>query len=156
MIEIYCDGASSKNGTNDAIGGWAYIIKSADEEQVYFWDSGFAPKATNQQMEITAALKAIQKATGNFTSILIGTEELVIYSDSAYVVNCFNQDWWKKWERNGWINSSKKPVANRELWEKLIREYKRIPFCTFAKVKGHDGNYYNEMVDQLAVSARLG
>ena len=155
MIEVYCDGAASKNGTQDSIGGWAYIVKDQGSDSYFHYDSGFKKIATNQQMEITAALKALQHVTSNYPFIVEGKESVTIYSDSAYVVNCINQLWWKNWERNGWINSSKKPVANKELWEGLLKEYKKIPFCDFIKVQGHSGNKYNEIVDELAVSARL-
>ena len=77
-----------------------------------------------------------------------------IYSDSAYCINCYQQKWYKKWIQNGWVNSKKQSVKNRELWELLIPFFEDNRF-NFIKVKGHVGDKYNEMVDEMAVKARL-
>lgn len=77
-----------------------------------------------------------------------------IYSDSAYIINCITQKWYKKWQTNGWRNSKKEPVANRELWERLI-PYFENPRFSFEKVKGHSGEKdWNDYVDRLAVEAK--
>ena len=73
--------------------------------------------------------------------------------------NCINQKWYEKWFRNGWINSKKEPVANRELWENLfylLDVLEKTSKVKFIKVKGHSGNDWNEQVDRLAVSASRG
>jgi ribonuclease HI len=76
-----------------------------------------------------------------------------IYSDSAYLVNCFKQQWYLKWQANGWMNYRNKPVANRELWETL--ESLVVLFdVEFEHVKGHAGHPINERVDRLASEAR--
>jgi ribonuclease HI len=80
--------------------------------------------------------------------------EIVVYSDSAYVINCYKQKWYKKWQVNGWINSKKQPVANKELWEQLI-PYFENPFFSFEKVAGHADNKYNNLVDEMAVKAKF-
>ena len=67
--------------------------------------------------------------------------------------NCYLNKWYVTWEQNGWKNSKKEPVANRDLWELLI-PYFRNSQITISKVKGHAGNYYNELVDELAVNER--
>jgi ribonuclease HI len=75
-----------------------------------------------------------------------------IVSDSTYVVNCFRDKWWVKWQRNGWRNSKKEPVANVDLWEPLI-ELVQAGDVSFRWVKGHSGDPMNDLVDQLAVAA---
>jgi ribonuclease HI len=94
-------------------------------------------------MEITAALEAVQALPG----------ELVVVSDSTYVVNCFRDRWWAGWEARGWRNSAGKPVANRDLWEPLIDLYRARGDVTFRWVKGHSGDPMNDLVDRLAVEA---
>ncbi len=80
---------------------------------------------------------------------------VVVRSDSTYVVNCFRQRWWATWERNGWRNSKKQPVANRELGEALLAEVRARPQVEWEWVKGHSGDRLNDHVDQLAVRASL-
>ena len=75
-----------------------------------------------------------------------------VYSDSAYVVNCFRDKWYERWLRNGWKNSQKKPVENRDLWEALIAEVERHQ-VTWHKVAGHSGDPLNDRADRLAVAA---
>jgi ribonuclease HI len=97
-------------------------------------------------MEIQAVLAAV--------STLDGALEIV--SDSTYVVNCFRDGWWRGWLARGWLNSQRKPVANRDLWEPLIDEYRRdMNRLAFRWVKGHGGDPYNDLVDRLAVEAAL-
>jgi ribonuclease HI len=96
-------------------------------------------------MEIRAALEAVRSLTG----------PLVVVSDSTYVVNCFRDAWWRGWLARGWLNSQKKPVANRDLWEPLIEAVQQRGDVTFAWVKGHSGNSMNDLVDRLAVEASL-
>ena len=84
-----------------------------------------------------------------------GFATVKLYSDSAYLINCYKPNWWKNWRANGWKNSKKEPVANQDLWEKLIYFFMKAPGYDFIKVKGHAGNTYNEMVDDLAVAAKM-
>lgn len=147
MIKIYCDGATSGNGMADARGGYGAVILYGNEEYpIYGRVSG---QATNQVCEIFAAIVGITTVFANFSSELMQDQTIEVYSDSAYVVNCINDGWYKKWQVNGWLNSQRKPVANQLLWEKLIA---LLPYGNFKfiKVKGHDGNKYNEMADELA------
>src|SRR5690606_22120652 len=76
-----------------------------------------------------------------------------IVSDSTYVVNCFRDRWWEGWLAKGWVNSAKKPVANRDLWEPLIELVRERGDVTFRWVKGHSGDVMNDLVDRLAVQA---
>lgn len=96
-------------------------------------------------MEIRAALEAVRSIEG----------PLIVVSDSTYVVNCFRDRWWASWLARGWINSQKKPVANRDLWEPLVHAVNDRGNVAFRWVKGHSGHEMNDFVDQLAVAARL-
>lgn len=144
MLDIYTDGSTKGNGKSGSHGGWSYVVVVDGELDCY--DCGKAAPTTNQKMELTAAIKACQficpNPKDNFTPI-------TIYSDSAYLINCYKQNWWRNWERNGWRNSKNEPVANRELWEQLI-PYFETTSITWKKVQGHAGNYFNEMADRLA------
>jgi ribonuclease HI len=95
-------------------------------------------------MEITAVLEAVRALDG----------PLEVVSDSTYVVNCFRDKWWRSWLAKGWINSQRKPVANRDLWEPLIDSYLVDPDrLRFRWVKGHGSDPMNDLVDRLAVEA---
>jgi ribonuclease HI len=106
--------------------------------------SGGELRTTNQRMEITAALEAVRA--------LAPAGPVVVVSDSTYVVNCFRDRWWVKWEANGWRNAKKQPVANADLWRPLVELVGRSE-VTFRWVKGHSGDRLNDLVDQLAVAA---
>lgn len=154
MYEIYTDGAASKNGSTDAPGGWAYVILKDGE--IIAHESGGEKGTTNQRMELTAVLKACSELEkiDSFANVKL-------YSDSAYFINCFKQNWWKTWRANGWKNSKKEPVANQDLWERIIPFFIKAPSYDFIKIKGHDGKdtqhgYYNDLVDKMAVSAKEG
>ncbi len=109
--------------------------------------SGGEAHSTNQRMEIFAALQAMRTLAG----------ELVVVSDSTYVVNCVRQRWYEKWLRNGWVNSQRKPVANVDLWKPFVELYlARRGEISFEWVKGHSGNPMNDLVDRLAVLASAG
>ena len=113
-------------------------------------DSGGEIGTTNQRMELTAALKACQEVDK-----LDAFARVKIYSDSAYLVNCWKQHWWRAWQANGWKNSKKQPVANPDLWMGLIPFFEKAPNgYDFIKVKGHAGNKWNEVVDKMAVRAK--
>ncbi len=133
--EVFTDGACAGN---PGPGGWAWAV----DEEVY--DSGFEPASTNQRMEVKAALEAVRAHEG----------PLLVVSDSTYVVNCFRDRWWRGWLDRGWTNSSKQPVANRDLWEPLVALVReREGEIAFAWVKGHSGHAMNDLVDRLAVAA---
>jgi ribonuclease HI len=98
-------------------------------------------------MELRAVLEAL-RALG------VGSEAgpVEVVSDSTYVVNCFRDRWWVKWQKNGWRNSQRQPVANADLWEPLV-ELVNAGDVTFRWVKGHSGDVMNDLVDTLAVAA---
>jgi ribonuclease HI len=99
-------------------------------------------------MEITAALEALRYWTAQ------PVPGIDVVSDSTYVVNCFRDRWWQGWQRRNWLNSQKKPVANRDLWEPLI-ELALAPgtHVGWRWVKGHSGDRWNDRVDELATVA---
>ena len=136
VTRAFTDGACSGN---PGPGGWAWAVDGGP------YASGAEPRTTNQRMEISAALQAVRALDG----------PLVIVSDSTYVVNCFRDRWWQGWQRRGWVNSAKKPVANRDLWEPLIELVNERGDVTFEWVKGHSGDRMNDLVDRLAVEAAL-
>ncbi|NNE10869.1 MAG: ribonuclease HI [Ilumatobacter sp.] len=139
-VVVYTDGACSGN---PGPGGWGWAVAPEGSPS----GSGGATTTTNQRMELTAVLEAL-RALG------VGSEAgpVVVVSDSTYVVNCFRDGWWKKWQRNGWKNSKKEPVANVDLWEPLV-ELVTTGNVTFEWVKGHSGDTMNDLVDELAVAA---
>jgi ribonuclease HI len=110
--------------------------------------SGADPHTTNQRMEITAALEAV-------TALSVSPGPIEVVSDSTYVVNCFRDKWYVKWQMRGWVNSQRKPVANRELWEPLVELVVARGDVTFQWVKGHSDDPMNDLVDRLAVEAAL-
>jgi ribonuclease HI len=138
-ITIYTDGACSGN---PGPGGWGAVLLYGDNKKEL---SGYEPLTTNQRMEITAVVQALKalKVTG---------WNVTVYSDSAYVVNAFAQNWIENWQKNGWKNSKKEPVANQDLWQALLEEGRRNHFV-LQKVKGHAGQEWNEYCDQLARKA---
>jgi ribonuclease HI len=130
----YTDGACSGN---PGPGGWAWAVPGGR------WAAGPAAATTNQRMEICAAFEAVKALPGTLT----------IVSDSTYVVNCFKDRWHEGWKAKGWLNSQRKPVANRDLWEPFIELVLARGDVTFQWVKGHAGDPMNDLVDRLAVEA---
>ena len=140
-VTVYTDGACSGN---PGPGGWAAIIIDGDEERVV---SGAAPHTSNQRMELTAVGPGSRRGPPR--------RRVHVHSDSAYIVNCFRERWWERWERNGWRNSQKQAVANRDLWERLLAESRRHD-VEWHKVAGHADDVMNNRVDALARGAIAG
>ena len=134
-VIIYTDGACSGN---PGPGGWGAILMCDDVKKEI---SGGKKDTTNNIMEITAVIEGLK--------LLKYPCEVEVYSDSAYVVNAFNQNWIMGWKKNGWKNSSKEEVKNKELWQELD-ELTHVHDVTFIKVKGHADNEYNNRCDELA------
>ena len=145
VLEIWTDGAAKNNGKGGAVGGWGIYVKEG--ENYLFSANGGAFDTTNQKMELTAVIKACDFYTVYKEKHLT---ELIIYTDSAYIYNCWKDKWYKKWQNNNWTNSKSQPVANKELWEQLI-PYFENDLISFFKVKGHSTNEGNIAADKLAV-----
>lgn len=126
---------------NPGPGGWGAILMYEQSKKEI---SGAKKNTTNNIMEITAVLEALK--------LLKEECNVEIYSDSAYVVNAFNQGWIYNWQKNNWKTASKDPVKNRELWEELYALTQKHK-VKFIKVKGHSDNEYNNRCDFLATSA---
>ena len=143
---VYTDGACSGN---PGPGGWGWAVPSGPSA------SGGERASTNQRMEMQAVYEALQVLLGADDALGRKADGRVrVVSDSTYVVNCFKQRWWANWERNGWRNSQKQPVANQDIWKPLIALVKaNMDRIEFVWVKGHSGNPMNDLVDRLAVAA---
>jgi ribonuclease HI len=137
-VTIYTDGACSGN---PGPGGWGIVMMYGEQSKQF---SGAERHTTNNRMELIAAIEALKK--------LKEPCKVKLYSDSAYLVNCFEQGWYKNWQKNGWVNSKKQPVENKEMWQKLLR-LMDIHEVQYIKVKGHSDNPYNNQCDQLARDA---
>ena len=137
-IVIYTDGACSGNPGK---GGWAAILCYREKEKVL---SGFEKQTTNNRMELTAVITALEA--------LKEPCEVTLYSDSKYVVDALEKGWLESWVLRGWKKADKSAVLNRDLWERYL-EAAKPHAIRFTWVKGHDGNAYNERCDALAVAA---
>lgn len=137
-VTIYTDGACSGN---PGPGGWGALLMYKDTKKEI---SGGRENTTNNVMELTAVIEGLK--------LLKFPCKVKLYSDSAYVVNGFNQKWIYGWIKNGWKNSSKEPVKNKELWQELY-DLTKVHEVEFIKVKGHADNEYNNRCDELARNA---
>lgn len=134
-VMIYTDGACSGN---PGPGGWAAVLLIDGYQQELY---GYNSNTTNNRMEMMAAFRSL--------SSLKQSSEVDIYTDSAYLCNAFNHGWLKNWQRRGWVTSSNKPVANKDLWIQLIKLCAKHN-VTWHKVKGHSNNHFNNRCDELA------
>jgi len=137
-VIIYTDGACSGN---PGPGGWGAVLLSGDYRKEV---KGAEVMTTNQRMELRAAVEAL--------SALKVPCSATLYSDSAYLINAFQQNWFANWQRNGWLNAKKQPVENSDLWRQLLG-LTAIHRVTWVKVRGHAGNVENERCDVLAREA---
>ncbi|MBS6614608.1 MAG: ribonuclease HI [Anaerotruncus sp.] len=136
-LNIYTDGACSGNPGK---GGWgAVLVYNGIEKEI----SGAEMHTTNNRMELTAVIKALQ--------LLKEPCEVELTTDSKYVCDAVNKGWVYGWKKKGWIKSDKKPALNVDLWEELLKQL-NIHKVTFIWVKGHNGHPYNDKCDKLAVS----
>ena len=139
-VTIYTDGSCSGN---PGPGGWAAVLIFGKHRKER---TGSEPHTTNNRMELQAAvggLAALNEAC-----------EVHLHTDSAYLFKAFTEGWITKWQKNGWRTSSKKDVENKDLWQKLIKLDQKHKI-KWVKVKGHADNALNNLVDELAVTARI-
>ncbi len=139
QVTIYSDGGSKPN---PGPGGWAALLISGEHEAEI---SGGDEHTTNNQMELTAAIRALEALTRPC--------EVDFYTDSQYLRQGITE-WIKSWRKNGWMTSAKKPVLNKDLWIELydLTQQHQIKWHW---TRGHAGDKFNERVDQLATEARL-
>jgi ribonuclease HI len=145
-VHVYTDGAST--GSRGP-GGYGAVISFREGETVEI--SGGERDTTNLRMEITAACAALENIGDGHT--------VTVYADASYLVNCMRRGWHEKWRKNGWLNHRKRPVANRDLWERLLEATARHREVRWKKVKGHSrtaGAHKsgNDRADELAVTAK--
>lgn len=140
-VTIYTDGGCRGNGTENALGAYGIVLDDGQNRKEV---KKAVRGTTNNVMELTAVIEALR--------LLKTPCNVTIYSDSAYVVNATNNKWISNWQMNGWRNSKKEPVANKELWLELIK-VKSIHNVTFIKVKGHSDNKGNDRCDELVNEA---
>ena len=138
QVTLYTDGACSGN---PGAGGWGAVLIFGEHRLEI---SGGAAETTNNRMALTAVIKGLE--------CLKYPCRVDIYSDSAYVVNAFLENWVEGWERSQWKKADKKPVLNSDLWKQLIALTK-MHEVTFHKVKGHADNELNNRCDELARNA---
>lgn len=137
-VDIYTDGACSGN---PGPGGWAALLQYNGKEKEL---SGADPATTNNRMEMTAVIRALQE--------LKKPCHVRLHSDSALIINAMTQGWIENWQAKGWRKADKKPVENRELWEEMLAAMQQH-HVDWIKVKGHADDVRNNRVDALAVAA---
>ncbi len=146
-VTIYTDGAA--RGNPNGPGGYGAVLEYLDKKgelHTKELSAGYK-KTTNNRMELMAAIRALE--------CLNRPCEVLLYSDSKYVVDAFNQRWIESWQKKGWKKSDRKPVKNIDLWKRLLALMQPHK-VTFQWVKGHDGHPQNERCDALATSAADG
>lgn len=137
-VILYTDGACSGN---PGPGGWgALLIWNGTEKELY----GGEANTTNNRMEMMAIIEGIRALREKC--------HVKIHSDSALIINAFNQHWITNWKKSGWRKSNKKPVENQDLWKEMLRVMAPHK-VDWIKVKGHSTNELNNRVDRIAVAA---
>lgn len=136
QVEIFTDGACSGN---PGPGGYGVILRYKGINKELF---GGEPSTTNNRMELTAVITGL--------SALKESCDVILYSDSKYIIDAVQKGWAQKWQSNGWMRNKKEPALNPDLWEKLL-ELLKVHHVEFVWVKGHAGHPENERCDQLAV-----
>lgn len=141
-IDIFTDGAAEPSNPGPA--GSAFVVVHGGVEIAHWSEHlGFT---TNNIAEMTAALRALETVQDRLDLAI------TIVTDSQYVANGLTK-WLPKWKANGWRTADRKPVKNRELWERLDELASRLPKLSWQWVRGHAGNRWNEVADQLANGA---
>ena len=136
-VEIFTDGACKGN---PGPGGWGALLRMGRHEKELY---GAEAETTNNRMEMTAAIRGL--------NALIEPCEITLYTDSRYLIDGMTK-WIDGWQKKGWINASKKPVRNADLWHDLI-EAAATHTIDWQWVKGHSGHPENDRVDKLASDA---
>ena len=138
-VEVFTDGACKGN---PGPGGWGALLRMGKHEKEL---SGSEPETTNNRMEMTAVIMALNALTEPCT--------VTLHTDSRYVIDGITK-WVHGWKKRGWINASKQPVRNADLWHDMIEAANRHK-VQWEWVRGHNGHAENERVDKLASDAAL-
>ena len=128
---------------NPGPGGWAALLRYDAKEKLI---SGAEPDTTNNRMEITAVLRGLEALNESC--------EVLIKTDSRYVIDAFDKGWLVNWKANNWRTAAKKPVKNQDLWQLLEPQLQKHQF-SWEWVKGHSGDADNERVDDAAREAAM-
>ena len=143
-VTLYSDGSSRGN---PGPGGYGTVLQYTGVDGVLHereLSAGYR-LTTNNRMELMGAIAGLEALTRPCT--------VEVWTDSQYVVNAFNQNWIDGWKRRGWKNANKKPVANPDLWQRLITAVERHDSVSWNWVRGHAGHELNERCDELATTA---
>lgn len=138
-VYLYTDGSCD---TGSRRGGWAYLLVFNGSRKQ---DAGFEADTTNNRMELSAAVKGLERLTESCS--------VTLTTDSQYLRRAFTDGWLGNWQRNGWQTAAKKPVKNKDLWLELLA-LAEVHDLSWAWIKGHAGHTENELVDTLALRAR--
>ena len=147
---IYTDGSCLGNGKAVNSGGFGVVVLDNDEKLIYNYNKK-CENTTNNREELKAILYSFLNYGVNINNPLLGFNISIpiVYSDSNYCVQTFNE-WMFSWARNGWIKSDKQPPENLDLIQAYYDWYQKGYRIDLRKVKGHNGNKWNEVADQLA------
>jgi ribonuclease HI len=137
IVELFADGACSGN---PGPGGYGVILRYGEKSMEL---SGFAPHTTNNRMELTGVIEGLRR--------LKRPCRVRVITDSNYVVKGMSE-WIQGWIRKKWMNSQKKPVLNRDLWEQLL-DLSKFHKIDWVWIAGHSGHKENERCDELARTA---
>lgn len=141
-IEVYCDGGCRGNQKTENIGGWGVSMSyNGFDKEIY----GGELNTTNNRMELTGAIKSLEAIKSTHIPVKM-------HCDSAYVINGMTQ-WVEGWIKRGWKKADKKPVENKELWQRLVELSNMQDDIEWCKVKGHSDNAGNNKADELANKA---
>jgi ribonuclease HI len=140
-VEIYTDGACSGN---PGPGGYGVILKSGSHQREI--SAGFR-KTTNNRMELRAVIEGLR--------LLKEPCQVIVYSDSKYLVDAVQKGWARRWQKNNWYRNVREKALNTDLWITLLEMLENHQ-VKFHWVRGHDGHPENERCDQLAVQATNG
>jgi len=142
-IVIFFDGACSNNQQKENRGGWGAILLYKGKAREI---SGGERNTTNNRMELLGCIHALEAIKNRALPV-------AVFTDSAYLHNCLEQKWYRRWQKNGWRTAGKKPVENKDLWLRLLALKDQFPRISFHKVAAHSDIELNERADQLAKEA---
>lgn len=156
-INAFPDGSAVlKKGVGKGDGGWGFCITDdIKSRRTLHSDGGYADQTTHNRMELTALINCLIYIYNNHTNIT----QVTLYCDSRYVIEPIYYRWLQDWEKNGYIKSDGKETANADLWKQiltLLRNFQRRGIKVYpCWVKGHSGNYFNELADNIAKESRI-
>lgn len=138
---------TTDGGYRRGTAAWAWVAQWYGQTRIVAQQTGIERDSTSARAELLAVVHALRWGTdqGPYPA------PITVVSDSAYIVECFNDKWYERWLANGWTSSSGKPVANQDLWRELLQLtiFQDAMPVTFCHVRGHRGHPANELCDDL-------